>query len=267
MDLSRELSRACALVFALSLSVQVCRAQFTDSSTGLLQMPTAEMEQSGTFMITNNYLNKHSLSPDAWGYDTFAYGFSITFWSRLEVGYVCTIFDGKRKPDPSDRDLIMFNQDRHFYGKLQLLREGEFGLDWMPALAAGISDPTTGSSGGGYVDMNVTGSGNGYFNRVWLAFSKHFETSWGEVGAHLAYQYNRRRDYSLNAPAAGVEWKPVWLCGLWLLDSVNFIAEYDSRTFNMGFVASVWDNRFEAMFELQNMSWINFGLRYKLRLR
>ena len=70
-------------------------------------MPTAEMEQSGTFMITNNYLNKHSLSPDAWGYDTFAYGFSITFWSRLEVGYVCTIFDGKRKPNPSDRDLIM----------------------------------------------------------------------------------------------------------------------------------------------------------------
>ena len=53
----------------------------------------------------------------------------------------------------------------------------------------------------------------------------------------------------------------------WLLDNVNFIAEYDSRTFNMGFIASIWDNRFEAMFELQNMRWINFGLRYKLRLK
>lgn len=255
------------LVSALLLAGPLCRAQFTDSASGLLQMPTAEMQESGTFMITNNYLNKHSLSPHGWGYDTFAYGFSITFWSRLELGYVCTIFDGKRKPNPTDRDLIMFNQDRHFYGRVQVLKEGEFGLEWMPAMVVGLSDPTTGSSSEGYVDMNVEGTGNGYFNRLYIALSKHLDTPWGEVGAHLAYQYNRRTDYPLNGPAGGIEWKPKWLCDRWLLDDVNFIAEYDSRTFNMGFIASIWDNRFEAMFELQNMRWINFGLRYKLRLK
>ena len=45
------------------------------------------------------------------------------------------------------------------------------------------------------------------------------------------------------------------------------MAEFDSRTLNVGFVASIWDNRFEAMFELQGLRWVNFGARYKLRLK
>ncbi len=46
--------------------------------------------------------------------------------------------------------------------------------------------------------------------------------------------------------------------------SVKLIAEYDSRTFNMGLIAPFWDDRFEAMFELMAMKWVNFGVRYKL---
>ena len=56
------------MIFLLAcLSGWAARGQFADSSTGLLQMPTAEMQPDGTFMITNNYLNKHSLSSTAWG--------------------------------------------------------------------------------------------------------------------------------------------------------------------------------------------------------
>lgn len=261
------MKRLAVLLLVMMLPSLAARGQFTDSSSGLLQMPSAEMQESGTFMITNNYLNKHSLPTSGWGYNTFSYGFSITFWSRVEVGYVCTIFNGKLKPNPSARDLIMFNQDRHFTGRIQALKEGEFGWSWMPSVVFGISDPTTGSSSNGYIDANVDGTGNGYFNRIYAAATKHFDTSVGMVGAHVAYQYNRRSDYPLNGPCAAVDWKPVWLCNLWLLDGVDFIAEYDSRTFNIGFTASVWENRFEAMFELQGMKWINFGLRYKLRLK
>jgi len=35
----------------------------------------------------------------------------------------------------------------------------------------------------------------------------------------------------------------------------------------MGFIASFWDDRFEAMFELMAMRWVNFGARYKLVLK
>lgn len=260
------MKRLFTLIVGLTAYAALAHAQFTDSSSGLLQMPTAEIEREGTFMITNNYLNRHSLSPVGWGYDTFAYGFNIAFWSRLEVGYVCTIFDGKRKPNPSDRDMIMFNQDRHFTGKFQILKEGEFGLKWMPAFAVGVSDPTTGSSSGGYADMDTEGTGNGYFNRIYAALSKNIGTPWGNVGVHLAYIYNRRTDYPINGPAVGVDWRPVWLEDLPVLDWVDLIAEYDARTVNAGFIASVWDNRFELMFELQNFRWINFGARFKVRL-
>ena len=140
--------RTAVLSVLLTLSGSgVLRAQFADCGTGLLQMPTAEMQQDGTFMITNNYLNKHALSSQAWGYDTFQYGFSFTLWGRVEIDYICTILDGKRKPNPSERHRITYNQDRHFSGRVLLLREEEFGLRWFPALLVVISDPTTGGIG------------------------------------------------------------------------------------------------------------------------
>ncbi len=253
-------------VIVLILSGSLARAQFTDCSSGLLQMPSALMQEDGTFMITNNFLNRHSLPTSGWSYNTFSYGFNVTFWDRLEVGYVCTVFDGKKVGTGSDRTMIMFNQDRHFLGKFQFLKEGEFGLDWIPAFAVGVSDPTTGSSENGYVDGNVEGTGNGYFNRMYAALSKTFNTSWGRIGAHLAYQYNRRRDYPLNGPCAAVTWEPVWLENCFVLDGMRLIAEYDSRTVNLGMIASIWNGRFEAMFELQNFRWINFGARFKVRL-
>lgn len=251
----------------LCLGIAPTRAQFTDSTAGLLQMPSADMEPEATFMITNNYLNKNALPTSGWGYDTFGYGFSVSFWGRIEVAYVLTLFDGKRKPNATERDKIMFNQDRHFSARVRVLREGDFGVDWLPALVLGVSDPTTGSTNGEYTDADVSGTGNGYFNRWYAAASKHFDTSWGQVGGHLAYQFNKRTDYPLNGPCAAVNWKPIWIQDLWLLDSVNLIAEYDARTFNLGFIASIWDNRFEAMFECQGFKGVNFGLRYKLRLR
>lgn len=243
------------------------KAQFAYCSTGLLQMPTAEMQDDGTFMITNNFLNKNALS-SKWGYHTFQYGFSISFWGRLEMGYVCTIFNDYWKGSQSRSGVWMINQDRHFTGRVCLLREGEFGIKWMPALVVGISDPVTGSGIGEYIGSDVDGGvGNAYFNRRFLVLTKHFHTPWGELGTHVGYQYNRRADYLINAPCAGVNWSPIWLQNHGILDGVNLIAECDSRTVNLGFIASIWQNRFEAMFELQNFQWVNFGLRYKLRIK
>ena len=252
--------------FLLLLGAAPVRAQFTDSSSGLLQMPTADIPADGTFMITNNWLNKHSLSPKAWGYSTFQYGISISLWGRVELGYICTIFDGKRRPNGVARDKIMFNQDRHFTGRVALLREGDFGVDWLPALVIGVSDPATGERGSDYVSSDVS-KGNGYFNRNFIVLTKHFQTSWGPVGAHAGYQFNRRKDYAINAPCAGVNWRPVWLQQRGILDDLNLIAEFDSRTVNIGFIASIWEGRFDAMFELQNFRWVNFGLRFKHRLK
>ena len=260
--------RLLSLVALCLFGTCTVRAQFTDAGTGLLQMPTAEMQQDGTVMITNNFLNKHSLPRSGWNYNTFQYGFAISYWGRIEIGYVCTILNGAWNPNPNktERQRMLFNQDRHFSGRVLLLREGD-GFDWMPALVFGMIDPTTGSTNSEYMDADVSGTGNGYFNRKYFVLTKHFQTPLGLVGAHAGYQFNRRRDYRINGPCAGVEWHPVWLQDRGLLDGLDVIAEYDSRTVNLGMVASIWDNRFEAMFELQNFQWINFGLRYKIRIK
>ena len=257
------------LVLSL-LGASPARAQFTDCSTGLLQMPTAEMQEDGMFMITNNFLNKHSLATSGWSYNTFQYGFYVSFWGRMEIGYVCTIFNGAwdPRPDKSYRETIIRNQDRHFTGRVMLLRENEFGWNWVPSLVVGASDPMTGAGGGNFLNFErVRGTANGYFNRYFIALTKHFPTRWGPLGVHTGYQYNFRLDYPINAPCAGLDWKPVWLTDKGILDSLDLILEFDSRTINCGFIASVWDNRFEAMFEVQGFRWINFGIRYKLRLK
>lgn len=255
------------IAFALA-SMFAARGQFTDCSTGLLQMPTADMQDDGTFMITNNFLNKHSLPSGGWSYNTFQYGFYVSFWGRLEIGYVCTIFNDHWKGEQTREEVWMVNQDRHFTGRIRLLKEGEFGKNWMPSLVVGVGDPVTGSGGGEYIDSKVDGSvGNGFFNRNFIVLSKHFQTPWGPLGAHAGYQFNRRQDYAINGPCAGLDWTPVWIQNKGILDNVKVILEYDSRTVNMGFIASIWENRFEAMFELQSFRWINFGVRYKLRLK
>ncbi|MCQ2167246.1 MAG: YjbH domain-containing protein [Bacteroidales bacterium] len=227
------------------------------------------MQKDGTFMITNNWLNKNCLPPGkpsglGWGYDTFSYGFSITFLSRVEIEYIGTIFDGKKVPSKEADDYwkIMFNQDRHFSVKFLVLKEGKL-RSWVPSLAIGICDPVTGAGTGDYIGSDVS-YGNGYFNRFYVVATKHFSTSFGELGVHAGYQYSLRNDYKINAPCVGVNWKPVWLENRYFFP--NFILEFDSRTCNFGFVSSIWDDRFEVMFLLQNMQWISAGLRFKVCL-
>ena len=244
-------------------------AQFTDSTTGLLSAPSADMNASGTFMITNNFLNEHITPTGAatefpWDYNTFSYGFDVTFWSRLEIAYVCVLFNGKWSPSattPRQKNIV--NQDRHFAAKVLALKEGEI-WKWTPSIAVGVSDPLTGV-GGDYSQGNVGSSGNGFFNRYYAVATKHFDTPWGVVGGHLGYQYSKRTDWNRKGVIAALEWQPVWIQNRWF--SPKFVLEYDANTVNFGFLSSIWDDRFEAMFCLQNFQWVSFGLRFKLLLK
>ncbi len=235
-----------------------CRGQFMDCASGLLQMPSAEMNQSGTFMITNNFMDSHTVPSEAWGYNTFGYGFDITFLKRLEVYYTCVLFDGKRKPNANERDKIMFNQDRHLGAKVLLLRAGDFGKSWFPNVAVGVNDFDR--------EMFQKGGGNNYFVRLYAVASKRFLTPVGEVGAHIGYQFNNWSYYSLSGPMAAVAWNPIWLQKNDVI-STKLIAEYDARTFNVGAIVSLWKDHFEAMVELQALKWVSAGIRYKLVLK
>lgn len=227
-------------------------------------MPSAEMEEDATFMITNNLLRKEYLPTMGWGYNTFGYGFSVSLWGRLEIAYVCTIFDGKRRPNPSDRDKILFNQDRHFAARVALTKDGEWNQKWLPAIAIGLSDPVTGA--GEYIGSNVTG-GNGFFNRYFVVISKSFNSRIGEIAGHVGYQYTQRKDFMPNGVQAAVTWEPVWLNNPeWFMNSFRTTLEWDARYVNFGINASIWKNHFEIMAMLLNMRYPMVGARFKLQL-
>ena len=244
------------------MSLSKTYAQYTDGVTGLLHMPNAEMQKDGTVMLGGNFLNKHNLPSDRmWGYNTYNYFLNITFFGRIEVAYICTLLQGKpefgeRWPEYTYGKFT--NQDRHFAGRINVIKEGEL---WkhMPSIVLGVNDPTT-DGGGDYTDFNVNTSGNGYFNRWYIAATKHIQTQAGELGIHATYLYNKRLDYKLNGPAVGINFRPT--CH----PTLNLIAEYDAKTFNIGATYSVWNDHFQAVFELQQCKYISAGLIYKVNL-
>lgn len=235
-------------------------SQLTDGMTGLLHMPNAEMQKNGNFMLGGNFLNSHNLpNQNAWGYDTYDYYLNITFFKFLEVGYICTLFKGKDDgywPEQTWGDFT--NQDRHFSIRMRLVSERQW-WRYMPAVVVGVNDFTTGS-GGDYTNMAVDGNGNGYFNRYYIALTKHFDVKVGELGTHFTYLYNERTDYPLNGPAFGINFRPHFY------PSLNFIAEYDAKTINVGATYSIWNNHFNFLFELRQCKYISAGLVYKVNL-
>lgn len=265
----RKLKVCLVMIFISSFSTF---AQFSDCTKGLLLMPSAEMEKNGTFMISNNFINKHYTTDKGgfgWAYHTFSYGFDITFWSRLEVAYVCTLFNGDWNPlAKTARQKIVKNQDRHFAARFQLVKENEFDLKWIPSIVLGLSDPVTGSGGGEYIGSNVSGSGNGFFNRYYLAASKHFETEIGELGAHVAFQYTKRKDFAATGPCFAVTWNPIWLNQPdGFVSSVRVIAEYDAKYVNVGISSSVYNDHWEGWICMQACQWLSAGLRYKFVIK
>ena len=245
----------------LGLGAGKIHAQFTNGVTGLLHMPNAEMQRDGTFVLGGNFLSKENLPNDRWwGYDTYNYFVNITFLDRLEISYIMTLVQGKNNgyhwPEFTYGKFV--NQDRHFAARIQAVKEGEW---WkhMPSIVLGVNDPTTGGNLD-YTEMGVDGSGNGYFNRWYIAATKHFETRYGELGVHAAYLYNKRTDYPLNGPAVGVNFRPKFDRDL------NFIVEYDAKTINIGATYSIWADHFNFLVELQQGRYLSAGLVYKVNL-
>lgn len=133
-------------------SVNVVYAQYMYGTTGLLQMPTAEMQRDKTFMFGGSALSPQIIpSQEWWGnYYTINYYINITIFPWLEVGYDCVLVKAKSGiyhwvPDTYGK---FVNQDRSFHGRLRVWKEGWW-KSWTPQIVVGLNDPTSGSWEGG----------------------------------------------------------------------------------------------------------------------
>lgn len=252
-----------SLLLLLSVSV---KAQFTYGTTGLLHMPTADMQKDKTFMAGGGYLNKHAM-PSKWYYNTWNYYINITFFPWLEIGYTCSLLSAEQLGVDKLGYSGFTNQDRSFHGRLRLWKEGWW-KEWTPQIVVGVNDFTTGS-GGDYMNMGVEGNGNGYFNRYYVAATKHFRWN-GEWGIHAAYLYNKRYRDKLNGPAVGIDYQFALPQTSFLnkaVNGLNLMAEYDSKVVNVGAKYMLWKDHINIIGELRECKYPSIGAYFKIHLK
>lgn len=205
--------RQALFLLAICLCCTVC-GQYTYGTTGLLNMPTADMQRDKTFMFGGGYLEKHA-STARWFYDTWNYYINITIFPWLEVSYDCTLH--KAVKDDYGTETSGFwvpstygkfvNQDRNFTVRLRVWKEGWW-KPWIPQIVVGGNDALHNSWESGNKFGTTAQKTNGFLNRYYIAITKHFEfRNVGKLGAHISYLYNRRSDYPLNGVAVGANFK------------------------------------------------------------
>lgn len=65
------------IIWSSFFLVGFVRSQTNYGTTGLMNMPTADMQRDKTFMLGGNWLNSHATVP-RWWYDTWNYYFRFS---------------------------------------------------------------------------------------------------------------------------------------------------------------------------------------------
>lgn len=215
----------------------VARAQYTMGTTGLLNIPTAEMRKPGTFMIGGNYLPEE-MHP--FNYNTGNYFVNITFLSFLELNYRCQLL---KTPDKSGKRRYI-QQDRSMSARLRPIKEGRY----MPAVVIGTNDP--------FKDM-----GNNYFASVYGVLTKHFTMGGHTISASVGYFHPLDDDGASlqDGLFGGVSYTPSFC------KELKVIVEYDSQKVNAGAAVKLWKHVSVHAFT-HGGNCISGGMRYECTL-
>lgn len=225
-----------SVLFMLCFGKVNAEAQYSMGTSGMLNTPSAVMNETGTFMIGGNYLPEDMVP---FGYNTGNYFAGITLFSFLELNYRGTLLKTTYMTDKPK-----FNQqDRSMSVKLRVLKEGRF----FPALAIGTHDP--------FADL-----GNNYYQGYYGVLTKSFglggcllEVSAGYMG------YTGEKNKLNDGVFGGVTFRPAFYRDL------SFIAEYDTRVVNMGVAARLWKHLSVHAY-ISDFKCFSGGLRYECRL-
>lgn len=212
-------------LFVIFLCIRVT-AQEYNGLTGLLHVPSAEPDSSGTFRGGVAFLHRKFLPDKYYGtFHTFGYNVALSLWSWFEISYACTLLRYKIRGD------MVTNEDRHVNMKLLPLREGT----WRPALAIGMDD--IGTRWGDQPDTG--GYTNTYFQNIYLAACKHIDIKGYELGAHLSYRYySSDQNMNRRGLAGGLTLRPAFY------KTLRLIVEWDGAGVNAGADVLLWRHLF-----------------------
>lgn len=294
MRLEIVIKRFLLLGFFVSFVINT-DAQINYGTTGLMNMPTADMQRDKTFMAGGNWLNHHASVP-RWWYDTWNYYVNITFFPWFEVGYLCTGHKAVPTDYGDESGYWMpytygkfINQDRSFHFRFRVWKEGWW-KPWTPQIVIGANDAIGDSWNGGSLSKpSELNYHNGFLNRYYLAITKHIRfQNFGTLGAHLTWIYSNRFDNKLNNPAFGANFCfQLKKSDLWVyraVNGMNLMAEVvpgytdvkENLTFdpdrakyqvNLGMEYSFWKDHINLVAELNDGRYFSGGIYFKVHLK
>lgn len=228
------------IVVLLSFNLLLVKAQYSMGLSGQMNIPTAELNETGTFMGGVNFFPKEMM-PVGFNYNTWNYFVNMTFFSLLEINYKCTLL----KSDYMANNAKFNQQDRSFSIKLRALKEGKY----YPAIAIGTNDPYHGDNG------------RSYFSSLYAVLTKTLPLqSKHQLVLSLGYYHGLNSSTLQDGIFAGIRYTPAFL------KQLSVMAEYDSQGFNVGAAAKIW-NRVSVHLFTQEFKCISGGIRYEYTLK
>lgn len=231
------------------------QAQMYTGLSGLINVPSADMNEVGDIQIGCYYMDSH-FTPESDGlygfiyngekYNTMDFYASITPFKWVEIGYTITL----QKSLLDGYDKAKYNQkDRYFSVKLNPIREGKY---W-PAIAIGSNDfigsPTKRHSQGG--------SGAGYFCNYYIAATKHFIPYGQDISVNIAYRYCPNvYNEKWEGIVGGISYRPSFYKPL------RAIVEYTGNEVNIGADCLLWKHIF-IQGALVDCKYFTGGICYK----
>ncbi|ACF14858.1 conserved hypothetical protein [Chloroherpeton thalassium ATCC 35110] len=201
-------SKQFAFIIFLSLLFSgTCIGHSLTGMTGLLNIPSADMQPDGTLIFGVSYLDKHhaAVMHSYNRYDVLAYYANLTFLPFLELGF--------RNSGPINRPGQSFQVDRMVSARVRLLKESEK----IPAFVIGGHDIVTSVS-----------KGNQFFGTLYAVATKHFITNEHNVGLTIGYAFDAMPHNQFDGFLAGIAVAPSHIPELAL------ILEHDSNVINLG---------------------------------
>lgn len=181
-------------------------SQSIEGTSGLLKIPSADMQSDGTFVVGANYLPDAITPNKEFNYNTGNYFFNITFLSFMEFTYRSTllIWDGNH------------NQDRSFGLRIRFLEESRI----LPSIVGGGNDLYSSNPG--------PGVGSRYFNAFYGVATKHLKLNNNVIGFSFGIGNGGVRKENLNGVFGGITFTPSFL------STMRLTAEYDAKVICAG---------------------------------
>ena len=218
------------------MTSSLVHAQYSIGTTGQLMIPTAEMQETGTFMGGANFLPEQ-LTPSVFSFPTMNYFVDMTLFSFIEFTYRMTLL----KMTTGTGRTGYHNQDRSNTIRIRPLKESRY----FPAVVIGGDDL-------------LTEKKTPYWGAYYGVLTKTIGFRSGDQLAVTAGWYIHQGDCRVfnKGPFGGVRYTPSFC------KELKLMVEYDTRGWNMGAAMRFWKHLSVNVFT-REFTCVSAGLRYE----